>query len=926
MNKRAGSGLDRGIISLIMVLLSWCHLRALDPQKTVGQYLEDQWEIADGIPSNTVLAINQTPDGYLWIGTSRGLVRFDGLKFVLAHFGEKEKMNAQEIQCLYVDKGGLLWIGSSKKLTTYRYRTGEFKTFTAGDGITMEGIRRIQEDLSGNLWIGFTTSYVNRFSGGRFTAFNASHGLSGKKINTIVEQSRGNLLFGSREDGIFAYKEGRFHPYPVPGLGHAQVITMFKDSQADLWIGTNMGLFRVNGRGAERYTVADGLTDDYITCLAEDNDRNVWVGTKIGLNRVKKTSTGAVAFEGLLKSQVIMCLFEDNEKSLWIGTDTAGLKRLKDRKFVAFQPMEAFPGEKPLSLFEDRLGYVWIGMESGKLLCFRAGEFIASVMPPDLPGTGITAIAEDDRSNLWLGTIGKGVFQKKGDTFVQWTTREGLADNVVTSITLDTRGNLWFSTFEGVSRLHTQSGTLESLKSVAGLSGGKVHNVYEDRDGNIWIAADHGITVLKNGELSDKAPVKYLPGISVTCIHEDLPGPETGDRFFWIATEGAGLKRLSPKDGRIISYTSAQGMISDSIYQFLEDAAGNFWLMSDSGILRLDKNELDALANSELDKINGTFFGISDGMQSLEFDYKFSRNSALKTGSGEFFFITRKGIAVIDPGKIRINQTPPPVSMEAAYFNGQEIPIHPGTGPITFKGKANVSFYFTAPTFLSPEKARFKYRLDGFDRDWISLAPGQARVADYNLVPGDYTFKVIAANADGVWNQVGASLDVTLKPLFYQAFLFKLAALLLLTALAVAAFIIYKKYSARKRLKYKDSPLDPGFAGACIEKLRELMEKERLYVDDDISLQTLAEKMSITPHQLSHLLNENLDRNFADYINGYRIEEAIKILQGPRGANKKISAVAITVGFNTMAAFYKAFKRHTGKTPSWYQQNSVDKH
>jgi len=925
MRKRTGFTFSRQLILLVMVLGGWHCLWALDPQKTVDQYLLDQWETADGIPADSVSAINQTADGYLWIGTSRGLVRFDGHKFVLAPFGEKGKIKAQEIQCLYVDRAGLLWIGSSRGLTSYRYRTGEFKAFGANDGITLDGIRRIREDLDGNLWISFTTQYVGRFSGGRFTAFNASHGLTGKKINAMIEENRGQLLFGSREDGVFTYEEEKFSPYPIPGLDHAQVITMFRDSAADLWIGTNGGLLRVTGRGAEMYTRENGLTADYITGIIEDSDRNLWVGTSAGLNRVKRRSTGALVFDGLLKSQVIMYLFEDREKSLWVGTDSSGIKQLKDGKFTLYEPMEAFPGEVSLSLFADRHGYIWIGTASGKLFCFLAGKFIASITPPGLPGTGITAIAEDDRSNMWLGTTGKGVFQKRGNTFVQWTTREGLADNVINSITPDTHGNLWFSTFDGVSRLHTQSGTIESLKSTDGLPGRVVHTVYEDRDGHIWIAADKGITVLENGEWPGKTLENYLPGIPITCIHEDLTVAGTGERVFWIATDGAGLKRLSPRDKRVVSFTAAQGMTSDFIYQFLEDRLGNFWLMSDNGILRLDKNELNALTTSGLDKINCTSFGISDGMQSQEFDNKFSRNAALQTGAGEFFFITKKGIAIIDPGKIRINQTPPPVLIEAVQFNDRTIPIFVETGPFAFKGKGNISFYFTAPTFLSPEKARFKYQLDGFDQDWVFLVPGRACVAHYqDLAPGNYTFRVIAANADGVWNQAGASLAFRLESLFYRTFLFKLVALLLSMALAVAGLYLYKKYVAQKKLKYKDVPLAPGFAGTCIEKLQELMQKERLYLDADISLQTLADRMAISPHLLSRLLNEELDHNFADFINGYRIDEAIKILQGPHGVQKKVSAVAIAVGFNTMAAFYKAFKKHTGRTPSSFQQTPRD--
>lgn len=930
----------------ILMQLCWCRLWGLDPQQPVERYLVDQWEMFDGLPANTVRSITQTPDGYLWIGTSKGLVRFDGMKFVLVRFAEQEEIYAKEIRQLFVGRGGVLWIGSSVGLTLCRFPWDRFRTFTGADGLTNDGIRRINEDMMGNTWVSFTASYVNRFSNGKFTVFNESHGLLGKKINAIVEDRLGNLLFGTREDGIFTYKDGKFSKYPVPGLDTAFIITIYKDGRGDLWFGTDKGLFREIGvnrstaKETERYTTGNGLSNDFITCITEDSEGNLWIGTPQGLNRLKRKPGGTIGFESLLKSFPINCLFEDREKSLWIGTDDSGLKRLKDGKFMPYTPFDERPEDIPLSLFEDRDKDTWIGAVNGKLFRCRGDDIIESVATRELSGTGIVAIADDAQGNLWLGTIGKGVFQKKNERFIPFTTREGLADNVVTSIYRDSRDNLWLSTFDGVSVLRPGGDVIESYNSRDGLAGKVVYNVYETKAGDIWITTDKGITILPKNFAEDrgekieekkrrsedvkKSPPKViLPGVSVTCIYEDLSDPGVGGNIYWIATDGAGLKRLNMKDGSIASYTTVNGMTTDFIYQFFEDPQGNFWFMSDSGILRVAKSELNAIAYGGVDKINCTSFGISDGMKSLEFDNKFSKNSALKAGNGEFWFITKKGITIVNPGKIRINQTPPPVLIEAVYFNRQSIPFHPDKGAVIYKGIADAGFHFTAPTFVSPEKAKFKYRLEGIDQGWFYLLPGQARVANYNeLPPGAYTFRVTACNADGVWNEAGDALTFTLKSLFYQTLLFKIAASILFAILAAAAFYLYKKRKSHftQKEKQKGAFLDPDFAGECIEKLRRLMEKEKVYVDADMSLQTLAEKMSISPHQLSQLLNEKLDRNFFDFINRYRIEEAKRILQSPRGAQRKISAVATDVGFNTMAAFYKAFKKHTGTIPTRYKK------
>lgn len=928
------------LAAAIIIPFFWCFLLGLDPDKPIEQYLVDHWEMADGIPSNTILSFAQTPDGYLWIATYKGLVRFDGMKFVTIRFANKGDSESPENsipEILFVDKEGTLWIGSSAGLTSYQYQTGQFKTYTTADGITKDRIRTIKDDMRGNLWIGFFTSYLNRFSNRKFTAFNASHGLEGKKVNAIVEDRKGNLLFGTREKGIFVYRDGKFFQYPIRGLGSANIITMHEDQRGEMWIGTNNGLLRLTDKGTRIYTGPDGLSNDYITYITEDSNRNLWVGTVKGLDRIKKTQDGTIDIKSLLKHHTVISLFEDREKSVWVGTYDSGIKRLKDGKFISYEPYAAFKADQEeflLSLFEDRFGDTWIGILNGKLLRCREGSFIESIEIPAVSGTGISAIADDTAGNLWLGTLGKGVFQKKKErTIARFTTRQGLADNLVTSIFKDSQGNLWISTADGVSRY--RNGVLESWKARDGLIGKVVHNVYEDKAQNIWIATDKGVTVLKNGKMKKKNMEHFLQNVSVTCIYEDRSPSDAGGSVYWMATHGAGLKRLTLKNKTITSYNTADGMTTNAIFQFFEDSRENFWLMSDSGILRVSKRELNQFAHSRgrgADKINCTSFGIPDGMKSIEFNNALSRHSVLKNSSGEFWFITKKGITIVNPATIEMNKVPPPVVIEAVLFNQQSVSprgihgIHGDADAYVFKGITDFQFHFTAPTFLSPGKVKFKYQLEGTDREWVFLPPGSERVAQYqNLEPGTYTFRVIASNNEGVWNRTGDSMTFTLKPFFYQTILFKIAAILILLALGAAGFYIYKKRPFEKQEKYKGSPLTPQYAEECKKKLRYLMEIEKLYCDAELSLQALADKLSISTHLLSQILNEKLNRNFADFINSYRIEEAKKILENSRGSQQKITTVAFDVGFNTLVAFYNAFKKYTNMTPAQYRKTILDK-
>ena len=924
---------------IILFPLTLLQLWGLDPNKSINKYLLDQWQTSEGLPGNMVISIEQTPDGFLWLATSDGLARFDGIEFSTIPFVRDEEIspleNAEPITLL-VNQEGILWIGSNIGLT--RFRNGRFKTFTTQHGLSENRIRHLTYDMKGNLWISFMSGYVDRFSEEKFTPYNDTHGLEATKINAIVEDRSGNLLFASREKGIFSFRDGRFFPYPITGLDNRHIIAMYQDRQGDLWIGTNKGLLRVNPRGITSYDSRQGLSHEYVIVITEDSERNLWVGTLKGLSRVNRKSDGTIGCESLAKSFTVFSLFEDREKSLWIGTENSGLLRLKDSKFTSFALPPRLQEEIISSIFSDRPGDTWIGSLGGRLFLFRENRLVETIEPPGLSGTGISAIARDNEGNLWLGTIGKGVFQKKNTAFVQFTTREGLADNLVTSIYRDNHGNLWFSTFNGVS-VRYNDGTIKSFQSGDGLSGKVVNNIYEDKSRNIWIAADQGITVLPGGKTASSNIKYYLTGVPAVFIYEDPSPVEKEGPVFWISTDGAGLKRLTLKDNMIYSYTVEQGMAANSIYQFFA-VHGNFWLMSSSGILRVSKKELELLAKRGTDKINCTSFGKADGMQSDEYHNELSRHSALQTKDDELWFVTIKGISILNPGKIHVNKLAPPVIIESLFIDGQPIPLD--RWQQVFIGKRNFKFHFTAPSFLSPEQIKFKYQLQGFNKEWIFLPPGKERVVNYrNLEPGDYTFKVIACNSDGVWNRTGDSLTFSVKPLFYETIIFKIAVLLVLAALLTGAVYFYKKRPGKEKtklqpvqkqeeneednIKYKGSNLNPIFADECMKKLKYLMSVEKVYCDAEISLQSLAKKISITPHQLSQLINERLNRNFSDFINYHRIEEVKIILESADEGDESITNAAHQVGFNSLTAFYNAFKKYTHMTPTQYRKEMKKK-
>lgn len=928
------------LLAGIILTLSLRPAFALNPDTPIRQYLVDHWTVSDGLPSNLIHSIAQTPDGYLWIATNKGLVRFDGIVFKKIQFAPRAEIRSGRPavpEALYYDNNHTLWIGSSVGLTAYHFRSRQFKTYTTDNGLTNDRIRRITKDIKDNLWIGFVSTYLNRFTDRKFSAFNNSHGLGGNIINAIIEDRKGTLLVGTRNNGVFIYTGSRFNPYPIPGL-HGFIINLMEDHNGTLWISTNKGLLKKNGPSVQTYTASHGLSNSHTSDILEDSGQNLWVGTIEGLNRYigrpghrVNSRPGRRAFEHILKPFIIIYLFEDREGSLWVGTYKSGLFRLKDARFTTVNLSHAPAGTILSALVQKKNKEILIGTANGILLRLRDNLPLEPVTIPGLSGTGITAIDEDPDGSLRLGTNGQGIVHFRENAVTRITTRQGLARDLVTTIFRDRQNRLWVGTFDGISLLPSPTGTIQSLTSRRGLSGKKVHTIYQDKTGNIWIAADRGITVLENGIIptanKKNTLTHYLPGIPVTWIYEEPGPPDKNGPVFWLATLGAGLKRFSLKNQSVISYTTRGGMTTDFIYRFFEDRRGNFWFMSDCGILLISKTTLNRFADGLTRRIDCISFGLPEGLKNPEFNNPFSSHSAFKTTEGELWFMNDKEISVINPEKISINKVPPPIVIEAVTVDRHVLPLHTAGTVFHLKDIRTLRFRFTAPTLLAPEKVAFQYKLEGYRDKWTFLPPGSIREAHFeNLGPGTYTFRVIAGNAEGIWNTTGASFAFKLERSFTKTLFFKIIIFLLSGVLGIViAFVFYRDYKRKKNdemVKYKGTTLPPDFVRQCVEKLNHLMEVENLYRDEDISLPSLAQKLSITHHQLSQVLNDGIKRKFFDYINVYRIEEAKKIMTDPKGKDRKIQSIAYDVGFKTMTAFYKAFKKHTGTTPGLHKNQA----
>lgn len=930
----------RFLLTLIILHVLGVIVWGLDPDKKINQYPTDNWQKNDGLPSDAILAINQTGDGYLWVSTSNGLVRFDGEQFTPFGIALIHTLPATIIaNSLLVDRSkNTIWIGHSDSLLSFNFETGQTHNYNKTNGLTGKKIRRLMLDMNGNLWITFMAGGLKRVGpDGKVQQFNLAQ-LEDKKINSILEDQHGNLFLATIGDGVFLYKNNDTSAswYQIDGLGKEFIVNLYQDQRERLWIGTKNGLYIFDGEKTQHFTIKHGLVGNHIADIYEDSDSNLWIpAISGGLSRVTIDKSGNVSLESELREYSIISIFEDREKNLWLGTLKNGLIRLKDRKFSSYTPIEEYHEELLTAVFEDRIQNIWISTYNGSLFHIRDGILHKTPTSPKLTGIPINAIAEDKTGNLWLGTTGKGVFNKTKNGFLHITKKENLADNDVTSIFCSKSGKMWFATANGVSVYNHSDGTIQSFTQHDGLSGKNAYNFFEDQNGNIWVAADQGVTVLKDGKMDQDHVMRYLEGVSVSSIHEDLTAPANEGPVFWLATQTQGIKRLSIRSKNIVSFTTAHGMVTNTIYQLHLDNTNIFWLSSGKGLLRLNRSELNRFTLKNLAKINCISYDETDGMKSAEFNNRFSRHSAIQTANGELWFITKKGIVTVNPSEIVINKKPPPVVIEKIIINQKVHPL-PQKGNITVPaGTKEISFRFTAPTFRSPEKVRFKCQLEGYENGERLLLPGSERAVEYRgLAPGTYTFKLKACNSDGIWNPTGASLAFSIAPYFYQTLFFKIVIMLVLLGFGVIAFYTFKNYNQRIREKIEKEKqkrktpkplLHPDFAEEQIKRIKYLMEEKKVYRDGKITLPKLAKKLSIRHDQLSRILNEHLNSNFPEYINHFRIEDAKNILSSPKGTQKKIDMLAFEVGFNAATTFNKVFKKYTGKSPGQYRREVSQK-
>ncbi|MCP5107863.1 MAG: response regulator [bacterium] len=786
------------VLIVVGVLCRVTYIYPLDPRKPVESYLHNAWEIEDGLPQNAVMAIQQTRDGYLWLGTQEGLVRFNGKDFDVFHRDNTGALINNFIRVLLEDGGGTLWIGTEGGGVA-RFKNGKFTRLRKGADLSKNQVSSFCLYGDGAVLIGTRESGVYIARGDVISPFPLPEKVSVTDILSLHRDHEGNTWIGTNGAGLIKEnrRTGIFEIFTTDnGLPGNQVNAIFEDSQQNLWIGTAAGGACIYKQGTfQTFTTADGLSGNNITAFCEDRHGNVWIGTHgKGVNRfrggvfsVYDSQTGMG-----LRSDIVASLFEGREGCLWIGTEGGGLERLKDRNFDVMDRDSGLSHHLVFPILQDAAGDIFIGTEGGGVNRLSKGKITVYDTTTGLSSNQVMTMYKDREGALWVGTLGGGVNRVKDGKVTVFTTADGLSGNFIWSITQSGDGAVWIGT-NGSGLNRYKDGKFTVFNTQNGLSHDRIAVVHEDSRGNLWVGTyGGGLNLIRNsgdGRITVLDTEKGLSNNIVMCFHEDKDG------VLWIGTDN-GLNRF--KDGKFSVCTRKDGLFDSMAYQVLEDDYGNFWMSCNRGISRVPGKELRDFCDGKIPRVTSASYGKADGMKTVECN-GICQPSGCKTKDGKLWFPTQKGAVIIDPRYLRENKLPPPVVIEKVSVDRR--PFNPRLSPKLAPGSNSIEIDYAGLSYVAPDRVNYRYKLEGYEDSWVDA--GTRRTAFYmNLFPGFYRFRVTACNNDGVWNESGASVSFTLLPYFYQVWWFYV-----ISGFCVA-FIAIGLYRLRvRRLKKREEEL-----------------------------------------------------------------------------------------------------------------------
>jgi signal transduction histidine kinase/ligand-binding sensor domain-containing protein len=812
---------NRWAIALISLLLGGFLPRIASASRTVvsteSPYVVEVWGIEDGLPQSSVFSITQAHDGYLWLGTLNGLVRFDGVKFDRFDEANTPELNSSRIMRIFEDSRENLWVGTESAGVALVDKSGRIRNFEIGQGNRNGQLATACEDSSGTIWLLTGNGLLGWYRNGELNVApvacksviaeksgsiwlgtdKALFAIQAPPSNSpafIVEQGipiKTNLdfLLASQKEGYWRLADGVIEKWKgserqrsfgkYPWTVGTPVLAACEDREGNLIVGTyGDGIYWFDAEG--KYIRLSGeLSHNSILSLTVDREGNLWVGTNGGgLNRVKRKIFGVLpGSEGL----VVQSVCDDGAGGLWIGYNGNRIDHWKDGTLHQFNPIrnfEAAQNSYAKSVFLDRQQRVWAGIWSplrSNLFQFVDGSFVPA-RHAEIIDQDVSVLYQDHSNHLWVGTQ-NGLARWDGD------------------------GWSWFSGSEGSP-------------------GNEVRAMGEDAGGNLWIGSGGGLARWRAGEFAALHKKDGLPSDDVSCLYVDM------DDVLWVGTRGSGLARF--QNGKWTHYTTGEGLIGNSIGYLIEDGQTNLWLGSNAGLMRVPKKSLNDFAAGRAENVSGRAYVEADGLPTRECTQG-SQPAACRDARGVLWLPTTKGLVSVDPAVLRPNPYQPPVIVESVLIEGQQttnnlhaepkLRAEPLPAIVVPAGPTRLEIHYTSLNLGSAERSRFRFRLQGHETAWNDV--GNTRVARYSkLPPGDYTFQVVAANEDGIWNPTPTSLGIQVLPPFWRTGWFISLATAMLLGLIVAIVYYFSTQKLQRQL--------------AVLRQQEELEKERARIARDL--------------------------------------------------------------------------------------------
>lgn len=779
------------------------------------------WHTTEGLPSDSVTSIIQTRGGFLWIGTSAGLVRFDGVKFSELNLLDRSAENPLGITALCEDSQGFLWIGTQQD-GLFRLAQGKIQQYTRTNGLLDDSITSLAADSQGTVWIG-SRSGLNMFAGDQFRSFSEEDGLPDELVSGVHVARSGTVWITTR-GGMCRFIGGKIAPYAfqTESQGRSpEYLGAYEDRRGNLWAFGDTYLINLAEGKRFNYFRGNEATSVRIWSLCEGRDSRLWIGTSgRGLFCFDDNRFQPVILGELRWPYDVRAICEDREGNLWLGTSGGGLVQLRPQPVHTMQAGQGLPSSPATALTLDHIGRINVGLQRGGLFAWENGRF-------ERFGSSSGAAIQDFVSSvcmgrdgtLWAGTLGGGLYGLRNGREIQFTTANGLADDSVLSVCSDKEGNIWASTSAGTVHKITSS-SMARFDSAHGLPRAPATMLLPAASGGLWLGAEDG-TILRH----NKGTFTIVQSSDQLRRRAILTLTEGADGRLWIGSAGGGLACLA--EGVSHTWTTANGLPHDFIAGVVEDTAKNLWIATAAGIYRISYDSIQqSLADPQVPLACKL---ISDAKTTSESTITIGGTRALLAPEGKLWFATSEGVLNIDTRRPEVESTALPLYIENISFNGQPS-VRLLKGPLWTADKTNnptivapvdlrsLEIRFTALSFTAPEKTRFRHRLEG-DSDWTE--DGTGRVARYGrLSYGTYRFRVAARNAEGAWQEISTPLAfIVPTPLYLQGWAIALYGI---AAIALIAGIV--RVVSHRRLR---------FALAQLEQQQSL-ERERMRIARDM--------------------------------------------------------------------------------------------